>query len=52
MAISGSYRLAQRLFAGAGYRWYRQDIRPGDDDLEGNVLIDYRGPFAYLTLRF
>lgn len=52
LSIGGSWRLAKRLFVGGGYRWYRQEIRSGDDDLTGEVLIDYRGPFAYLTVRF
>ena len=52
LSVSGSWRLAKRLFVGGGYSWYRQDIRSGDDDLVGEVLIDYRGPFAYLTVRF
>ena len=46
------YRISERLFAGFGYRYYRQDLQSGDGSLFGDVLINYRGPYGYLGMRF
>jgi outer membrane protein len=52
LALAARYRISDRYFLGLGYRYYRQDLRSGDESLFGDVLIDYRGPYAYLGLRF
>ena len=52
LALAASYRISDRHFVGLGYRYYRQDLRSGDDSLLGDVLINYHGPYAYFGLRF
>ena len=52
LSLAARYRISDRYFAGAGYRYYRQDLESADDSLFGDVLVNYWGPYAYLGLRF
>jgi len=52
VSISGRYRMSDPWFTGVGYRYYRHNIRSGDQSLFGEYQIDYQGPFAYLGAHF
>lgn len=52
IAVSGEYRLTDRLIAGIGYRYYRQDIESGDDSFLGDYRLHYQGPYLNLRARF
>jgi hypothetical protein len=52
ISVSAEYRLAERLIAGIGYRYYRQDIESGDDAFLGDYRLHYQGPFLQLRARF
>ena len=51
-SLSGRYRVSEKAFTGVGYRFYRHNIRSGDDSLFGEYQIDYYGPYAFFGLRF
>ena len=50
--FEGRYRFNERWSAGAGYRFYRQDINSGEDSFLGDYRFQYRGPVAFLRIRF
>ena len=51
-SFGGQYRVTEWLKAGAGYRFYRQDIDAGDDSFLGDYRMQYRGPFVVLRAQF
>ena len=51
LSISGQYRVNEHWFVGAGYRFYRQDIKSNGDSLTGQYQFDYHGPHAFFRVR-
>ena len=51
LSISGQYRVNNGFSVGVGYRYYRQDIRSGDESLVGDYRFDYHGPHAFFRIR-
>ena len=49
--LSAKYTWRERLTAGLGYRFYRQDIDTADESFSGDYRFVYQGPLVFFGAR-
>jgi outer membrane protein len=52
ISVAGEWQFNKRFAAGAGYRFYRQNLVSRDASLISDIRIDYHGPFLELRSIF